>query len=64
MKENRVLQALADRIQAYFKENPEAMEAAALQAQQMQAICNVFLTDRMHAAIDRINLLSGLNNLN
>lgn len=83
LMKNSVLQALADRIHAYYKENPEAMRAAAEQAKglcsiqanhdairaaeqhvrQMQALC-ARPDSRVRKAFDKINLLSGINNLN
>lgn len=61
---NTVLQALADKIQAHFRDNPEAAKMAADQAKQLQSICNMFLVPQVRKAIDRINLTSGINNLN
>lgn len=64
MKTNKVLEALADRIQAYFQENPEVAEAMAEQAKALQNICSVALRPDMKRASDRMTLLSGINNLN
>lgn len=61
---HKVLQALADRMQTYFRENPEVAEAMAEQAEQMKSLCSIVLTPQVKKAIDNIRLKSGLHNLN
>ena len=63
MEKNKVLQQLADRIKAHFA-IPENREAFIKATAPMRNFCKGFAGEDIKRAIDRINLRSGINNLN